>query len=126
MTTPAEPSATARATTRAAPGDATPGAAASGDAAACVQALAAALAEQLDAARRGDLDRVEGLARRVDGLVAEARAAGARLDEAGRRRLLDLHGRVGLALAQQRSEVAEQRERIAGGKRTAQAYRHAK
>jgi len=95
----------------------------SGDAAACVQALAAALAEQLDAARRGDLDRVDGLARRVDGLLAESRAAGDRLDEAGRRRLLDLHGQVGLALAQQRKEVAEQRERIAAGKRSARAYR---
>jgi len=92
------------------------------DAAARVQALAAALADQLDAARRGDLDTVERLARRVDALLAGGRAAAGRLDETTRRRLLDLHGRVGLALAQQRQEAAGQRARVAAGKRSTRAY----
>jgi len=97
-----------------------------GAAAASVQTLAAALADQLDAARRGDLDGVERLARRVDALLADVRDAGGRLDEAARRRLLDLHGRVGLALAQQRQEVADQRQRLAAGRRFTRAYERAK
>ncbi|MEA3367844.1 MAG: hypothetical protein U9R68_07005 [Planctomycetota bacterium] len=86
------------------------------------QALARALTDQLDAARRGRLERVAELAQRVDALLAGAREAGAALSDADRRRLLDLHGQVRLTLAQQQTELARRRERLKRGKRGARAY----
>lgn len=89
---------------------------------ACLQTLARLLADQLDAARRGRLDGVARLAERVDACLADTRRAGVALSDADRRHLLDLHGRVRLALAQQQAEVGRQRERVRKGKRGVGAY----
>ncbi|MFO8012984.1 MAG: hypothetical protein R6X20_06720 [Phycisphaerae bacterium] len=85
-------------------------------------ALACALTDQLDAARRGRVEEVAALADRVDALLAEARRTRAALSEAERRTLLDLHGQVRLALAQQQMELADRRERLRRGKRGTRAY----
>jgi len=86
------------------------------------QALTRALTDQLDAARRGRLERVAELAQRVDALLAGAREAGPALSDADRQRLLDLHGQVRLTLAQQQTELAGRRQRLKQGKRGARAY----
>jgi len=85
-------------------------------------ALAQALTDQLDAARRGRLEEVSALSQRVDALLAEARGARPALSEADRQTLLDLHGRVRLALVQQQTELAGRRDRLRRGKRSARAY----
>jgi len=89
---------------------------------ACLEALARLLAEQLNAARQGDLGRVDRLAKQVDGRLADARRAGMTLSEADRDRLLDLHGRVRLTLAQQKDDVARQWNQVRQGKRGLGAY----
>jgi hypothetical protein len=86
------------------------------------QALAQALADQLEAARTGRLDRVEELAGRVDALLADARRAGVQASDADRRRLLDLHARVRLALAQQQDELGRRHRLVRRGKRGTRAY----
>lgn len=95
---------------------------ASPSAEATFHALATALTDQLDAARRGRVEEVAVLADRVDALLVEARAAGSALGDADRRRLLALHAQVRLALAQQQTELAARRDRLRAGKRGTRAY----
>ncbi len=90
------------------------------------RALACALSDQLDAARRGRVDDVAALADRVDALIAEARQAGSILRDEDRQRLLDLHGQVRLALAQQQTELADRRDRLRAGRRGTRAYARTK
>jgi hypothetical protein len=85
-------------------------------------ALARALTDQLDAARRGRVDEVAALADRVDALLAEAREVRVVLSDADRQRLLDLHGQVRLALAQQQTELAGRRDRLRRGREGARGY----
>lgn len=89
------------------------------------QDLLDALAAQLEQARRGDVDGVLDLAGRVDALLERARQAGACSDPDRRRRLLDLHSQIRLALAQQMDDVARRRVSLARGKRSVGAYRDA-
>lgn len=96
-----------------------------GPGARCFSALAATLAEQLDAARRGDTGAVLELARRSDTLLREARALGASPDPACRRRLVRLHDRVRLALAQQQEELLGRCAQLGRARDTLQAYRNA-
>jgi hypothetical protein len=85
-------------------------------------ALAGALTDQLDAARRGRVEEVAALADRVDALLAEARRTCLALSEAEQQRLRDLHGQVRLALAQQQRELAGRCERLRRGKQGTRAY----
>jgi hypothetical protein len=85
-------------------------------------ALARALTDQLDAARRGRMEEVSALADRVDTLLAEARRARPALSEADRQTLFDLHGQVRLALVQQQTELAGRCARLRRGKRGTRAY----
>jgi len=85
-------------------------------------ALTRALTDQWEAARDGRLERVAELAEQVDALLAEARKARRELSEADRQALLDQHGRLCLALAQQQSELAGRRQRLRRGRRGARAY----
>ena len=83
------------------------------------------LAVQLERARRGDVDAVADLACRTSDALARARREGLRPDPECRRRMLDLHDRIALALAQQKDEVARARVRLARGTRSLRAYRDA-
>ncbi len=87
-----------------------------------VETLVQVLTDQWQAARRGRLDRVGELADRARRLAAEARDAGVRLSEADRRRLLDLHGKVRLALAQQQADLDRRRKRLRRGKGGIRGY----
>jgi len=89
---------------------------------ACFDTLVRVLTDQLHAARRGRLDRVRELAEHARTLSAEARDAGLRLPDADRRRLLGLHGKVRLALAQQQADLARRRERLRRGKGGIRGY----
>jgi len=88
-------------------------------------ALAHALAEQLDAARRGRLDGVVEWMERAGALIREVRATGGAASPACRRRLRRLHDQVRLCLAQQQEELARGRARLARGKGTLRSYRQA-
>ena len=88
-------------------------------------ALVQVLAEQIEAARRGDVDTVLERARQADVLIEQARVAGTSPDPACRRRLLRLHDQVRLCLAQQQEELARRRAQLGRGKDTLQAYRNA-
>jgi len=84
-----------------------------------------ALAAQLERARQGDVDAVADLARRTGDALARARREGLRPDPECRRRMLDLHERIALVLAQQKDEVTRARARLARGTRSLRAYRDA-
>ena len=88
-------------------------------------ALVQVLTEQIEAARRGDVDAVVERARQADVLIEQARAAGTSPESACRRRLLRLHEQVRLCLAQQQEELARRRAQLGRGKDTLQAYRNA-
>jgi hypothetical protein len=85
-------------------------------------ALETVLSEELQCARRGDVEAACRLARRADALVRAARARGIPPDPASLDRLGRLYTDVGLALAQRASEVADRRARLRRGKTPLQAY----
>ncbi len=90
---------------------------------AAVEALAAALVEQTEAAAQGTVEDVARAAARVERLIAEAQVEG--LTEADRRRLRDLIDRAHLALTQQREELRRRQNRISGGRKGLAAYKSA-
>ena len=87
--------------------------------------LVRALADQLDAARRGRLDRVIESMERADALIEQARAAGHAASPARRREVRRLHDQVRLCLAQQHDELMRRRKQLTRGKGTLRAYRKA-
>ena len=96
-----------------------------GDGADLFAALVQALADQLDAARHGRLDRVIESMERADALIEQARAAGHPASPACRRKLQRLHDQVRLCLAQQHDELGRRRKQLARGKGTLRTYREA-
>jgi len=88
-------------------------------------ALVQALADQLDAARRGRLGWVVASMERADALLERVRASGEAPSPACRRTLRHLHKQVRLCLAQQHDELLRRRRQLAQGKGTLRAYRRA-
>jgi hypothetical protein len=88
-------------------------------------ALADALADQLDAARRGHLDRVAESMERADALIREVRSAGCTASPACRRNLRRLQDQIRLCLAQQQDELVRRRAHLKRGKGTLHTYREA-
>ena len=87
--------------------------------------LVLALADQLDAARRGRLDRLVESIERADALIEQARAQGHAASPARRREVRRLHDQVRLCLVQQHDELMRRRKKLARGKGTLRTYREA-
>jgi hypothetical protein len=88
-------------------------------------ALLRVLADQLDAARRGDLEALAAASRRAGSLLGDAARNGPPLGPEGRARALALHRQAALLVAQQKEEVAQALARLRRGRRTLRAYRRA-
>lgn len=98
------------------------------------------LAEQIDAARKADMDRVETLSGRCDELLATARQAvegetgsppanqaetppaGERIDITRLWHLAAMHDRIRLTLAAHRTEAGEQLKRMTSGRKIVRTY----
>jgi len=96
-----------------------------GDGADPFAGLVRALADQLDAARCGRLDRVIESIERADALIEQARAEGHAASPARRREVRRLHDQVRLCLVQQHDELMRRRKKLARGKGTLRTYREA-